>query len=180
MDTDQPIILRRDVEATLLPSGTTTILQAGIQTRLAHPVTDGFLIRLTDGLAKVAAKDADALGIEPVSQPQNQVAPAAVAEESIWKQLRTCFDPEIPVNIVDLGLVYDCQVTPLADGTSRVDVKMTLTAPGCSMADSIKYDVEQKILSLPGVCEAMIELVWDPPWHQGMMTEAARLELGLL
>jgi probable FeS assembly SUF system protein SufT len=100
-------------------------------------------------------------------------------EKEIWEQLRNCYDPEIPVNVVDLGLIYDCQVVPMREGSYRADVRMTLTAPGCGMGPVLQQDVSNRLLSLEGVEEANVELVWDPPWNQGMMTEAARLQLGL-
>lgn len=101
-------------------------------------------------------------------------------ESLLWKQLKTCFDPEIPVNVVDLGLIYGLRVAPQPDGTHLVDVRMTLTSPGCGMGPVIAADVQSKILNVPGVSEARVELVFDPPWNQGMLTEAARLELGLM
>jgi probable FeS assembly SUF system protein SufT len=102
-------------------------------------------------------------------------------EKEVWNQLRSCYDPEIPVNIVDLGLIYDCHLTPMdAPGTHKVDVKMTLTAPGCGMGPVLAQDVQSKLLGLEGVNDVAVELVWDPPWNQGMMTEAAKLQLGLL
>ena len=103
-----------------------------------------------------------------------------VDEKQLWDQLRTCYDPEIPVNIVDLGLVYDVGVTPLPEGGNRVDVKMTLTTPGCSMAGVIAQDAENKIRGVPHVTDVRVELVWDPPWNQAMLSEAARLQLGLM
>jgi probable FeS assembly SUF system protein SufT len=102
-------------------------------------------------------------------------------EKEIWNQLRSCYDPEIPVNIVDLGLIYDCHLSPLNGSSSfKADVKMTLTAPGCGMGPMLAQDVQNKLLSLEGVDDVNVELVWDPPWNQGMMTEAAKLQLGLL
>jgi probable FeS assembly SUF system protein SufT len=112
--------------------------------------------------------------------PPPASAPVTVDEEHVWRQMRTCYDPEIPVNIVDLGLVYDCRITPLQPEGNRVEVKMTLTAPGCSMGESIKMDLENKVASVPGVTEVQVELVWDPPWDQSMLSESARLELGLM
>jgi len=106
-------------------------------------------------------------------------APPAI-ESLIWTQLRTCYDPEMPVNIVDLGLIYDCHVVTKPDGGLRVELKMTLTTPGCGMAEAIQADVQHKILGVPGVTEVAVELVWEPPWNQGMLTEAARLALGLM
>ncbi len=106
--------------------------------------------------------------------------PGELTEQAIWDEIRKVYDPEIPVNIVDLGLVYSCVLKPLPDGGRRVEVKMTLTTPGCSMADVLRDDVESRIRAVPGVTETQVDLVWDPPWTQAMMTEAARLELGLM
>lgn len=138
-----------------------------------------------DGLFRIAAQDADALGLEAGAPP----APGAAAqragaakqadEQRIWETLRTCFDPEIPVNIVDLGLVYDLHLERLASGNSRVLVKMTLTAPGCGMGTAIASDARDKLLYLPGVEDAAVEIVWDPPWHQSMITAEGRRILGL-
>ncbi len=136
-------------------------------------------------LARIEGKDADALGLpapaEPAPAPGADSKPAGAADEAlIWKQLRTCYDPEIPVNIVELGLIYDLRLRPHPEGGSTVEIKMTLTAPGCGMGAMIVEDVQRKIMEVPGVTEANVELAWDPPWNQGMMSEAARLELGLM
>ncbi len=103
-----------------------------------------------------------------------------VSEEDVWNQLRQCYDPEIPVNIVDLGLVYDCRLINKEDGGTRVEVKMTLTAPGCGMGPAIAHDAQSKILSIDGVDEADVQLVWDPPWNQNMISEAGRMKLGMI
>ena len=108
------------------------------------------------------------------------ISQAIALQDKMIEALRTCYDPEIPVNIVDLGLVYDLQITPRPDGGHRVEVKMTLTAPGCGMGPALAQDVQNKLLSLDPIDEANVELVWDPPWNQGMMTEAAKLQLGLM
>ena len=104
----------------------------------------------------------------------------AAIEKQVWEQLRTCYDPEIPLNIVDLGLIYGCQVTPVAGGGHRVDLTMTLTAPGCGMGEYLKMEVQAKLSTIPGVKDANVELVWDPPWSYGLLSEAAKLKLGLL
>jgi probable FeS assembly SUF system protein SufT len=133
---------------------------------------------------RIDGKDADALGLEAAPQRANvaagQAATAEPLEQQVWSAHKTCYDPEIPVNIVDLGLIYDCQVAPMGGGSHRVDVKMTLTAPGCGMGPTLAQDVQNKLLSLENVEEANVELVWDPQWNQGMMSEAARLQLGLM
>jgi probable FeS assembly SUF system protein SufT len=138
-------------------------------------------VRVAGALVRIAAKDADALGLTPDAASTVQPASTGgeVSEQQVWDALRTCYDPEIPVNIVDLGLVYDMQLTKLPAGTARVEVKMTLTAPGCGMGPSIAGDAEQKLLILDGVEEASVEIVWDPQWHQSMITEQGRRQLGL-
>ncbi len=175
--------LTRDCPATVIPSGELILLKTGTPVRVTQALGGTFTVTTENGgMARIEGKDADAIG---QSVPAPKSAPAAgeigpVQEERVWDQLRTCYDPEIPVNIVDLGLVYDCRVIPMNSGGSKVEVKMTLTAPGCGMADSIRGDVEYKISQVPGVAAVSVEMVWDPPWNQGMLTEAARLELGLV
>ena len=115
-----------------------------------------------------------------MNAPESNAVSAQALREKIIEALKTCYDPEIPVNIVDLGLVYDCQLTPLPEGGNRVDVKMTLTAPGCGMGGVIASDAEQKIREVPGVTDVHVEVVWDPIWNQSMMSDAARLQLGLM
>jgi probable FeS assembly SUF system protein SufT len=124
-------------------------------------------------------KDADAIGKDAPPPPAATEGTASDLETQVWEQLKTCYDPEIPVNIVDLGLVYDMQIAPLPDGSNKVDVKMTLTAPGCGMGASIAYDARQKILGLPSVEEADVELVWDPPWSPQMISPEGRQLLGM-
>ena len=135
-------------------------------------------------LVRIAGADADALGketaVESLAGASTTPAGPAGIEQLVWDQLRTCFDPEIPVNIVDLGLVYHCQATPVHEGGNRVEIKFTLTAPGCGMGDVLKADMERKIRQLPSVTDVDVEVVFEPPWDQEMMSEAAKLELGLL
>jgi probable FeS assembly SUF system protein SufT len=181
----EPIALRRDCEAILIPSGERTALPAGRPVSITHALGGAYTVDAGGFLARIEGKDADALGLEaPLAAapaPAAGSGQAGAADEAlVWKQLRTCYDPEIPVNIVELGLIYDLQVAPHPDGGIKVEVKMTLTAPGCGMGPMIVEDVQRKIMDVPGVTEANVELAWDPPWNQGMMTEAARLELGLM
>ena len=133
------------------------------------------------GLYRIAGKDAEAIGKEVVeaAAPAAEAAAGEDLEAQVWEQLKTCYDPEIPVNIVDLGLVYDMQISPAEGGGTRVDVKMTLTAPGCGMGGSIAYDAKQKLLGLPGIAEAEVELVWDPPWSPQMISPEGRQLLGM-
>src|SRR5947199_340591 len=128
------------------------------------------------GLFRIAGRDADALGLEPTTAPA--VAASGDLEERVWTTLKTCFDPEIPVNIVDLGLVYDMRIAPEGDG-QRVDVKMTLTAPGCGMGTSIAADARLKLLDLPGVTDADVQIVWDPPWNPQMISPEGKERLGM-
>ena len=132
------------------------------------------------GLIRIASGDADALGLEaPAAAPEAAPAPSGpVREEDVWRALRQCYDPEIPVNVVDLGLVYDFVLTPGKDG-ANVTVKMTLTAPGCGMGPAIAADARGRILALPGVASAEVGLVWDPPWSAEMMTPEGRKILGV-
>src|SRR5262249_52962174 len=127
--------------------------------------------------------DLDALGLEKPELQQTQKSvptDGKVSEEDVWNQLRQCYDPEIPVNIVDLGLVYDCRLMKKDDGGTRVEVKMTLTAPGCGRGLEIAHDGQRKISSIDGVKEAEVRLVWDPPWNQNMISEAGRMKLGMV
>jgi len=126
---------------------------------------------------RIDAKDADALGFSTSSERAAQV-PQEFSEESVWNELKTVYDPEIPVNIVDLGLIYACVISPYGEAGHAIDVKMSLTAPGCGMADVLKADVERKLSRLPNVAQVHAEVVFDPPWHPGLMSDAAKLQLG--
>jgi probable FeS assembly SUF system protein SufT len=173
--------LTRDCEATEIPAGTVTMLPLGTAVDITQTLGGSYTVRaLSGGLFRIAAKDADALGIETSAESKTEEArPGPVDDKAVWDTLRDCYDPEIPVNIVDLGLVYDMKVAPLANGRSSVSVKMTLTAPGCGMGGVIAGDAQQRLLGLPGVEEANVEIVWDPPWHHSMITEQGKKILGL-
>jgi len=178
-----PIPLTRDVEAAVVPLGTKVTLQKGEQACIAQSLGGSHTIVVNGNMFRIDAKDADALGLEVVAKPVASSTTPATPEElekQVWDALRTCYDPEIPVNIADLGLIYDCNISPLpAGGGHRAEVKMTLTAPGCGMGPMIAQEVQTKLLSIDGIDEAEVALVWDPPWNQNMITEAARLQLGL-
>lgn len=173
--------LTRDCDAVRIPAGDTVILPAGTPVDITQTLGGTYTVHAQGGLYRIAAKDLDALGLEPASDPSPEAAAVAseLNEELVWSTLRTCFDPEIPVNIVDLGLVYDMHVDRLPTGRTAVFVKMTLTAPGCGMGTVIASDAQQKLLYLPGVEDAAVEIVWDPPWHQSMITAEGRRILGL-
>ncbi len=176
--------LKRDCEAIQIPSGAPAVLTAGTSLDITQTLGGSYTVHVLGALYRIKEQDADALGIEPsASTKSTTTAPQAsegpVNEKLVWDTLKTCYDPEIPVNIVDLGLVYDMNIEPLPSGNSLVSVKMTLTAPGCGMGATIAGDAQQKILYLPGVEEAVVEIVWDPPWHQSMITGEGRKILGI-
>ncbi len=178
-----PIPLGRDCQAIQIPSGENVMLPQGTPVWVMQSLGGTYTLMTENGLmVRLAGKDADAIGREPVSAPQAEAAPTTpeAVEKLVWSQLATCYDPEIPVNIVELGLVYRCQVAPLPDGDYKVDVKFTLTAPGCGMGEVLKTDIRNKILSVPGVKEVAAEVVFDPPWSREKMSEAAKLQLGLM
>jgi probable FeS assembly SUF system protein SufT len=184
---DEEIILKRDCPAVMIPAGNAVTLQAGERVVITQALGGSFTVIINGNMARIEARDADALGkeVQPPSasatpQAADASAPGLLDEEQVWEQLRTCFDPEIPVNIVDLGLVYDVQIAPLPEGGSRVEVKMTLTAPGCGMGPVLQQDVENKVTGIPGVKEAVVQLVWEPPWNRDMLSEAAKLQLGMM
>src|SRR6266481_4912989 len=182
MNSNDPIALTRDVEAAIIPVGSKVTLQKGEQAHITQSLGGSYTVVVNGNMFRIEGKDADALGLEAVAKPVS--TGTAVAQEElekeIWNQLKTCYDPEIPVNIVDLGLIYDCHLDPLASSSYRVDVKMTLTAPGCGMGPMLAQDVQNKLLGLEGVDDVAVELVWDPPWNQSMISEAGKLQLGLL
>jgi len=178
-----PIILKRDVVAMLVPAGTPVTLLAGEAAQVTQARGGSYTVVVNGNMFRIDGRDADALGFAAAS-PAAPVATAARTRESveslIWNTLKTCYDPEIPVNIVDLGLVYSCTLEPAAGrDTYQVDIKMTLTAPGCGMGPVLQQDVQNKLMALDDVHAVNVELVWDPPWNQGMLTDAAKLELGL-
>ena len=171
--------LSRDCQAVQIPAGTPAVLAAGTTVDITQTLGGTYTVQVRGGLYRIAAADADALGFQPVIAPEPAPTNGPVDETIIWATLKSCYDPEIPVNIVDLGLVYDLHVEPLAAGRSKVSVKMTLTAPGCGMGSVIAGDAQQKLMYLEGIEEAVVEIVWDPPWHQSMITADGRRILGL-
>lgn len=176
MSNPSSVELTRDCEVVQIPHGTPTLLPKGTLVDITQTLGGTYTIYAGGGLFRIVGKDADALGLAPTAEAEGG---GALTEERIWQTLKTCYDPEIPVNIVDLGLVYSMEMTKLAEGSHRVGVKMTLTAPGCGMGPAIAGDAEQKLLSLDGVDEARVEIVWDPAWHQSMITPEGRRLLGL-
>jgi probable FeS assembly SUF system protein SufT len=183
MVVNEAIILVRDCEAIQIPSGVKLTLSAGTQVRITQALGGTYTVMTDTGLlVQIAGKDAGAIGQEIVLSPTGSTGGTGEEpiEKLVWNQLKTCFDPEISVNIVELGLVYRCEVTPLAEGGNKVEVRFTLTAPGCGMGEVLRKDIESKLRSVPGVIETNIQVVLDPPWNASLMSEAAKLQLGLL
>ncbi len=186
MRESESLSLSRDVEGVEIPAGTRSILPAGTHVRVTQTLGGNYTVMTVDGyLYRVDGKDADALGREVKVADPRLATPAAAGDgpvdsELVWDQLKTVYDPEIPVNIVDLGLVYRCEIKPGESGGHRVEIDMTMTAPGCGMGEFLKEDVEQKLLAIPGIKDVGVEIVWEPVWDRDMMSEAARLQLGLL
>jgi probable FeS assembly SUF system protein SufT len=177
----EPVKFERDCDAVLVPQGERVTLPAGSVGYITQALGGSFTVFVEGNLFRIAGQDADAIGKPPPAPLQlDEGASDEEVERLAWQQLRTCFDPEIPINVVDLGLVYACDVQRSDDGSRRLEVKMTLTAPGCGMGDVLVEDVRSKLELIPTVSEADVELVFEPPWNQGMMSEAARLETGML
>ncbi|HEY6418910.1 MAG TPA: putative Fe-S cluster assembly protein SufT [Candidatus Binataceae bacterium] len=172
--------LTRECEGVQIPAGTKTPLEKGLEVFITQTLGGTFTVQVPayGGLFRIAGKDADALGKKP-EEAGAVAAGGSDLESMVWEQLKTCYDPEIPVNIVDLGLVYAMQLKDQPDQTKKVEVKMTLTAQGCGMGASIAIDAKNKLMSLPGVSEADVELVWDPPWNPQMISPEGKERLGL-
>jgi probable FeS assembly SUF system protein SufT len=186
MEEIRSVQLRRDCRAVQVPAGIEITLPEGTSVDITQSLGGTYTVQAPGGLFRVDGKDADALGIEGGIERGSGPAPAAGVdvrpeelERQVWDTLKSCFDPEIPVNIVDLGLIYDLSIEPAGEKGHRVAVKMTLTAPGCGMGRVIAGDAQEKLLGLPGIAEAEVEIVWDPPWHQSMITPDGRRVLGL-
>ena len=175
--------LSRDVVAHQIPSGDKHILNAGGMVYIHQVLGGSYTVQTGTGLYRISGMDADAIGEEVASALNSQPSTAASGTpdpEAVWAQLRQVFDPEIPVNIVDLGLVYSMEVSQEAEGRHRVDVQMTLTAPGCGMGPVIAEDAKGKILLVPGVADADVRITWEPPWNQSMISEEGKMKLGLI
>ncbi|MBS0387148.1 MAG: putative Fe-S cluster assembly protein SufT [Proteobacteria bacterium] len=178
---NEPVMLSRDVEAVIVPAGTPVTLKAGLAGYITQALGGSFTLYIEGNLYRIPGEQADAIGKEPIRAPE--LPPGATEDdvrELAWAQMRQCYDPEIPVNIVDLGLVYTCAVTPAPDGTRKISVNMTLTAPGCGMGEVLVRDVREKLELIPTVSQADVQLVFDPPWSQGMMSDAAKLQTGMM
>lgn len=177
----EPVRLTRDVIGVLIPQGTKVELPEGAEAEITQALGGSFTVLVQGHLFRIDGRDADSLGRDVVRGPELAAdADDAEIEKAVWAQLRTCYDPEIPVDIVELGLVYESKLEPLPDGNRRAKVRMTLTAPGCGMGDILVGDVKSKVLQVPRVTEADVELTFDPPWTRDMMSEAAQLQVGFM
>lgn len=187
MDISQEFTLSRATSATIIPAGEERLLEAGTRAVISQALGGTVTIRTASGLYRIASKDWDALGasIQAELEAESRVGEVSrkgevFSEALVWEAMRQCFDPEIPVNIVDLGLIYDLRILPIADAEAHVvEVKMTLTAQGCGMGPVIADDARQRIEALEGVSEARVDIVWDPPWTPHMISEDGRAKLGL-
>jgi len=184
MNSNEPITLIRDVDGTIVPIGTKVTLRKGELAHITQSLGGSYTIVVNGNMFRLANKDIDALGFEVAAKPASPTGKRRTPEEleqEVWRQLKTCYDPEIPVNIVDLGLVYDCALTPIAEtGSYRAELKITLTAAGCGMGPALSSDVQAKLLALDEIAEATCYVVFDPTWDQSMMSDAAKLQLGLM
>ena len=179
----EEISLLREVDAIQIPSGDTITLPAGTPVYITQRLGGTFTVATSAGLARISSTDVDALGIDLEAEKQKQAQADALKdaplEEQVWGQLKSVYDPEIPVDIVNLGLVYDCSLEE-TDGKTTVNVKMTLTAPGCGMGPVIAADAQAKIMTIEGIDDAKVELVWDPAWNQDMISEEGKMKLGMI
>lgn len=187
------VTLTRTVDAIQIPSGDTIALPEGLEVIITQSLGGTYTVATESGLARISSTDADALGIDPnqesaakasstesgSSSSSNVPTGITELEEQVWSQLMNVYDPEIPVNIVDLGLVYDCRIADL-DGSKRAEIKMTLTAPGCGMGPTIAADAQARVMSVDGIADARVDLVWDPAWNQEMISEEGKMRLGMI
>ena len=184
MDENKPIILNRDCDAILIPVGTPLNLSEGTAVLVTQALGGSYTVNVNGNLARIDAKNADALGFDvensTVADTKKEIiGDGTVNEQSVWDQLKTCYDPEIPINIVELGLIYRCDITPLGADGNQIDITMTLTSPGCGMGDYLADDIRSKILALPNVAKVNVDVTFEPPWSYDMMSEAAKLETGM-
>ena len=193
MENNEQVILTRDCEAILIPYGDKVTLRKGDEGTITQDLGGSYTLLIRGSLLRIDGKDADAIGKELISEKEVDDKIAAIAakldretdhpevkDKLVWEALKTCYDPEIPENVVDLGLIYSSKLTPNENGGTNVEIKMPLTAPGCGLGDVLADDARQKISQVPGISDVTVELVWDPPWDRSMISEAASLQLGMM
>ena len=177
----EEVVLERDVDVTAIPYGDRITLQKGHPVIITQALGGTYtLVTMQGYMVRLDGQDADAIGKTALAAPTAEEAASKSVDDLVWDQLRTCYDPEIPVNIVELGLVHSAEAQDLPGGGKKVVVRFTLTAPGCGMGDVLRVDIERKVLGIPGVKEADVQVQLDPPWDQTKMSDAARLQLGLM
>ncbi len=177
MSTNTEFETLRDLEGTQIPSGQKSPVPKGTRGRIVQALGGSYTVLTQDGyMLRIEGRDGDAIGQEKIDGPNLE---GLSVEEQIWAQLKTCYDPEIPVNIVDLGLIYGCEISDFPEGGHRVEIKMTLTAPGCGMGDVLRAEIERKLRSIPEINDVRAELVWEPVWDRARMSDAAKLKLGM-
>lgn len=177
--TNQSVKLTRTTEVIEIPSGRVSTLPENMSVRIMQSRGDSYTVWTDYGqMYRIEGKDADALGLEPPDGSSHESEPREFGEQMVWDILKSVYDPEIPVNIVDLGLIYECKIAPVEPEGKRVDIQMSMTAPGCGMGNVLKADIESRLLRLPSVKQVNVEVVFDPPWDQSRMSEAAKLQLG--
>ncbi|MBI3306998.1 MAG: putative Fe-S cluster assembly protein SufT [Candidatus Omnitrophica bacterium] len=180
MHMNESAVLTRDCEATQIPSGGMVTLFKGTHVTITQALGGTYTVMTDQGaLASISGKDADAIGKEPIKSPAETMAGAST-QELVMAQLKTCYDPEIPHNIVDLGLIYECKLSPFEGEGERVDIRMSLTAPGCGMGDWLRQDIKNKLLRIPNIREVNVDVVFDPPWTPNMMNPALRRALNMM
>ena len=186
MNSAENRLLTRDCHATVVPSGESVTIPEGTTVYITHRLGGNYTVQWAMGMARISGEDGDALGEETMSETALTSAPGEAHQgppddAAVWDRLKEVYDPEIPVNIVDLGLIYSMKVKePDENGEFEVEVQMTLTAPGCGMGPAIAEDARARVMQVPGVDRASVELVWDPPWHQDMISEEGKMQLGLI
>ena len=180
MNEHREISLTRDCDAIQIPSGHPIVLPEGMNVIITQSLGGTYTVATPGGLARIELRHGDALGFNPLAPGEAPRRHEGSAEEAVWMQLKTVFDPEIPVNVVDLGLIYDCRVNTSESGETSVLVRMTLTAPGCGMGPTIAADAQARIMTIEDMDDAAVELVWDPPWNQSMISEEGKMKLGMI
>lgn len=175
-----PITVRRDCPGILIPAGTEVVIPEGTDVQVTQSMGGSFTVYIGGNLVRISGQEADALGLDPPELPKMSKAPTDEEfERLVWDQLRTCYDPEIPINIVDLGLIYRCEITKTDEGTRRVEIDMTLTAPGCGMGEILVADIQDKLSFIPTLDQTRVDLVFDPPWDPERMSDEAKLQTGM-